>query len=697
MERKIAAATLGMSSHAALKRLLKPQTVAVFGGDDAAEVIGQCRAVGFAGEIWAVSPNRRDLGGVACVNSVAQLPGVPDASFVAAPPSASVDIVRDLSARGAGGAVCFAAGFAETGVAGARLQDQLRAAAGDMAIIGPNCHGFLNYLDGVALWPDHHGCQRVERGVALVLQSGNLGINLSMQKRSLDIGYVITIGNNSCLGFHDYIDTLLDDPRVTAIGLHIEGIDDVHTFSRAAIKALRAGVPIVAMKTGSSPNGAELAMSHTASLAGSDELYSALFNRLGIARCHTLAEFLETLKFLSVVGALPGNTLGSLSCSGGEASIIADCAERMRIETPPLSAESAGELQDMLGSRVHISNPLDYHTYAWGVYEKLNAAFRAMLGNAFACTMLVLDYPTGPPSATENWKIAERALIDATATSKQRAVIVSTLPETLPADVRERLLSAGIAPMQGIEECLFAIRAAVAIGRAQRDADNILAVTRAPSASTPLTALDECESKAELAAFGLNIPAGRLCTASETVAAARQLGFPVALKAVSDTLAHKSEAGAVAVNLLDDSDVHEATQAMMPRYNRFLVEEMAGPGIAELIIGVSRDRTFGLTILLGAGGTLAELLGDGVFLLLPVRRREIVAALKSMKIAKIIDGYRGGVAGDFEAVVDAVEIVAAYAQANSASLEELDVNPLIVMPQGAIAVDAFIRKRAGSA
>ena len=686
-----------MKSKSALERLLKPRTVAVFGGRDAGEVIGQCRAAGFDGEIWAVNPKRRELNGVPCFASAADLPSVPDASFVAAPPQASVEIIRDLAALGASGAVCFASGFAETGAEGARLQEQLRQAAGDMAIIGPNCHGFLNYLDGVTLWPDQHGGQRVDRGVALVLQSGNIGINLTMQQRGLKLGYVISIGNKSSLGLHDYIKMLLDDPRVTAIGLHIEGIDNIHDFSAAAIKALRAGIPIIAIKTGRSSRGAEINVSHTASLAGSDKLYSALFKRLGIARCDTLAQFLETLKFVSTVGVLPENTAGSMSCSGGEASLIADYAESLQLEMPALSEDSAAELRDILGPIVHLSNPLDYHTYAWGSYEKLNACFSQMLKNRFACTMLVLDYPPTETSETENWEITERALIDAAATTGQRAAIVATLPETLPEDVRTRLLKAGIAPMQGLEECLFAIRAAAVIGQAQRNADKTLPVRDPEPVCGPVSALDEWESKAELAEFGLKIPAGQLCTASETVRIAEAVGFPVVLKAVSSDLLHKSEIGAVAVNLQDREAVHKATQGMMPYHERFLVEKMAGPTVTEFIIGISRDSTFGLTLLLGAGGTLVELLDDTVSLLLPVQSQEINAALKSLKVAKLVDANRGGVSGNFDAIIDAVEAVAAYALANNASLVELDVNPLIVMQHGVMAVDAFIRKGTGTA
>ena len=201
-----------MNKAHSLRRLLAPKTIAVFGGDSAAEVVRQCQAVQFSGQIWAVNPARSEVAGIPCVAGVADLPEVPDASFIAAPPEATLDIVRDLAARDAPGAVCFAAGFAETGAdKGAMLQAQLCEAAGDMPIIGPNCHGYLNFLDGVALWPDQHGGRRVESGAALISQSGNIAINLTLQQRQVDFGYVISVGNNSTLDLHDYIDALEAD------------------------------------------------------------------------------------------------------------------------------------------------------------------------------------------------------------------------------------------------------------------------------------------------------------------------------------------------------------------------------------------------------------------------------------------------------------------------------------------------------
>ena len=680
-----------MRHREALKRLLQPRTVAVIGGDSAAEVVRQCRAIGFDGRIMAVNPQREELEGIPCVPGVADLPEVPDASFVAAPPDASLEVIRDLAARGAPGAVCFAAGFAETGSMGAELQQQLRAAAGDMAIVGPNCHGYVNYLDAVALWPDQHGGTCTDTGVALLSQSGNVAINLTMQQRGLDIAYVISVGNNSTLGMHDYVDALLEDPRVTAIGLHIEGLEDIHEFSKVAIRALRQKIPIVVFKAGRSSRGAEITMSHTGSLAGSDKLYSALFKRLGIARCDTIAQFLETLKFVSVAGTLQEASLGSMSCSGGDASIVADNADRLGVETPPFSGASAARLKELLGPNVDVANPIDYHLYIWGDYDKLSQCFTDVLSNKYACTLLVLDYPPGDDDADKNWQTAEAALLNAVEKTGQKAVVVSSLPETMSAEVRERLKAAGIAPMQGIEDCVYAFRAAAAIGAAQGSAERTLPVLQRVEVGGDAETLDEWTSKQRLAEAGVAVPGGRVCKADEVAKVAKALGGRVVLKAVSHELAHKSEAGAVVVGLETAADIRAAAERLAKISGQILVEQMVDGTVAELIVGVSRDPVFGLTLLLGTGGTLVELIDDTVSLLLPADRDTIVAAIETLQAGALINAYRGGKAGNLAAVVDAVEAVTAFAVANAGTLYELDVNPLLVTEERAIAVDAFIR------
>ena len=682
----------------ALQRLFAPRSIAVFGGAAAAEVIRQCRKLGFAGDIWPVHPRHETLEGLRCFADVGALPQAPDASFIAVPREGTVEIVAELAKRGAGGAVCYASGFAEVGGAGVGLQRQLVQEAGDMALLGPNCYGMLNYLDGVALWPDQHGGERLQRGVAIVTQSGNIGLNLTMQRRALPLAYLITVGNKAGAGIHAIVDTLLQDKRVTAIGLHIEGLDDVAAFSRVALKALRQGVPLVALKSGSSELGARTTMSHTSSLAGPDVLYNALFARYGIARVHDPADLLETLKFLHVHGALPGKRFISASCSGGEASLVADLAQPRGLLMPDLPAAAHTQLHAVLGGKVAVANPLDYHTYVWGDLAAQTACFAGLLACRFDMHLLVLDFPRGDRCDGGTWQTTVDAFIAAHQGSGEAASVVASLPEGLPDQVARQLLVHGIAPMQGIAECLDAMAHAAAVGAARARVAHIEPLARAPAPGrAAVRMLDEAASKQALAEFGVPVPRGAVFAADAAPGYADQLGYPVVVKAVSEKLAHKTEAGAVRLNLKNAGEVHAAVSAMSGLSRRFLIEQMAADVVAEIIVGIHRDPQFGLALTLGAGGVLVELLKDTATLLLPVSRADIRAALQSLKAWPLLTGFRGRPAGDVEALLDAAQAVTAYAQAHATRLLELDVNPLLVLPQGrgVLAVDALITISSG--
>ena len=439
------------------KRLLSPKTIAVIGGRFAEAVIKQCDSIGFQGDIFPVNPKLGAMQKRKCYSSVDNLPVSPDACFLAVDRYQSVEVVRALAKRGAGGVVVYASGFAEQGAEGARLQEELIQAKGDMTLIGPNCYGMLNYLDSVALWPDEHGGKFVSKGAALVLQSGNIGLNLTMQGRGLPLAHLISVGNGADLQMHDYIEAFLEDERITCIGLHIEGLRDVPAFTSAALKALKQGVPIVALKTGTSDEGQKITFGHTSSLAGSDELYSAMFARYGVARVRTLTEFLETLKLLSTVGPLSNRKIASISCSGGEAAHVADLASELGLTFPPLNSAQEQALFKALGDKVALSNPLDYHTYIWNDEAAQERCFTAMLIGEQAVTLNILDYPKPELCDVSAWDKTTRAFIHALKTAGSQGVIVSTLPENLPEQTRDWLMAEGVAPMQGLEDCLLSI------------------------------------------------------------------------------------------------------------------------------------------------------------------------------------------------------------------------------------------------
>ena len=686
-----------------LARLLRPRSLAIVGGKAAEEAVRQCRALGFDGPIWPVNPKRESMGGLPCFPDMAALPETPDAVFMAAPAPATIALASELA--GAGGAICYAADFAESGDEGRERQAALLAAAGGVPLIGPNCYGMLNLFDRVALWPDQHGCLPIDagKGVAIISQSGNLALNFTMQTRGLPIGYVISVGNCADVTPADLIEALIQDKRVSAIGLHLEGLGSVARFSEACLAARAAGVPLVALKTGASAKGAALTLSHTSSLAGADALTDALFARYGVARAHDPASFLETLKLLHVAGPLRGRRITSASCSGGEASLTADLAERAGLETPDFPAAVQAELEAVLGPRVNVANPLDYHTYIWGDEAAQTACFAGMLNADFEASLLILDFPRADRCTGADWDVTIAAYLAAVranpAAKGTVRIVASSLGENLPEATAAALIAGGVMPANGLDKALLAIANAAQIGEAwARPAPAALPETPPLGAGETAT-WDEVRSKAALASSGLPVPRGRLLTLAELetlcgdAAAPLPAPFPLVLKAVGADLAHKTELGGVALNITSRDRLLAEAHRMAALGGTYLIEEMVGGTVAEMIVGIGRDPQFGLFMTLGAGGIFVELLRQVEQVLLPASRAEIETALARLPLYGVLAGYRGRAGCDMPALVDAIAAVAAFATAHGEQLEELDVNPLLALPKGAVVVDALIRMR----
>lgn len=619
--------------------------------------------------------------------SVEALPEAPDAAFIGVNREASIGVLAALSAMGSGGAVCFASGFreavSETGD-GPALEAALVKAAGPMRILGPNCYGFLNLLDGAALWPDQHGATRVESGVAIVTQSSNLALNLTMQARGLPLAYVVTVGNQAQSGLPEIAEGLLEDARVTALGLHVEGVGDLSRFVALAARAHALGKPVVVLKSGVSEGARAAAVSHTGSLAGSDAGAGALFERLGMARVRTPAEMLEALKLLHYVGPLRSGRIGVLSSSGGEAGIISDMLEGRELTCPPLTEAQQAGLRAALGPRVALANPLDYHTYIWGDRDALAQVFTAMLAPHVAMGLAILDFPRPDRCDASPWEIVIEACADAMAATGIPMAIVSSLTETMPEATAVTMAARGVVPLSGFSEGLAAVEAAARIG-SFAGVGPVLLPGREPVAPRLLT---EAEGKALLAEHGVPVPRSALATSPAGAAAqAEALGYPVVVKALG--LAHKTEAGAIALNLHNAAEVEAAACRMAGA--TFLVEEMVEGGVAEILAGILRDPAHGYVLTLGAGGVLAELLADTVSLLVPATEAEIDAALDGLRHAPLLRGYRGRPAANRKALVSAILAMQDCAVAHAGALVELEVNPLVATPDRALAVDALVR------
>ncbi len=677
--------------HMSFERLLKPRSIAVFGGAQAQEVIRQSDRMGYQGEIWPVHPKKTEILGRRVYRSVADLPGSPDAAYVGVNRHLTIGIVRDLAARGAGGAVCYATGFIEAGEEGSELQDKLLQASGDMPLVGPNCYGILNYLDGAMLWPDQQGGRRVDRGVAIITMSSNVGFNLTMQRRGLPIAYMISLGNKLKFDLHDAIHTFARQDRVTALGIYVESMSDPKAFQEAVESAREVGKPIVAIKTGRSEAAKKIVVSHTASLAGSDSLVSALFERLGVARVDSLEALMEALKVLHVLGPLSGGRIGAMSTSGGDLTLLAD-AMGPGLTMPPLSEKTAQGLRGIIHELMVAANPFDFQMFDWDNEEHMADNFSAFLAENFDLALCLLDYPREDLCDQSTWGGAERGFVRAAKQTNTKAAVMATFSDTISETVAARLMKEGVAMLAGIDAGIAGIQAAVNVGSAWRRSPSPPLLTGfSQYQENCVRTLDEVESKNLLARHGVRIPQGRVVrSAGEAVAAAESLGYPVVVKALG--VAHKTDMGGVRLDLGSADDVSTAVKEISDLSESFLIEKMVDNVVAELIVGVARDEQFGPYLLVGAGGILVEMMKDSISLLMPTTREQVLHALGRLKCAPLLNGFRGAPPADLNAATDVILSVAGMLEKDPSSIIELDINPLLLKAegQGVVAADALI-------
>lgn len=686
-----------------LDRLLRPRSIAVFGGAWAGNVIEQCRRAGYVGELWPVHPSRDTVAGLHCYASVDALPAAPDASFIGVNRDATIDIVRQLAARQAGGAVCFAAGFSEAlheDASGGEKQQALLEAAGDMPIIGPNCYGFINYLDGVMLWPDQHGGERQQRGVAILTQSSNIAINLTMQRRALPIAYVLTAGNQAQISLAELASAVIEDPRVTALGLHIEGFSDIRAFELLAQQARALGKPIAVLKVGKSAAAQTALLSHTRSLTGSATAAATFLARLGVASVASLTVMLETLKLWHVHGPLSGRDVLSMSCSGGEAALMSDAIKQYALHCPPLDDAQSTELRQVLGSRVALANPLDYHTWIWNDPKAMTAMCRAMLQRPAHIAILLLDFPREDRCTCPDWFVAVDAFKAASVGFKGALAVLATVPENMPEAVARSLIAAGVVPLAGLDDALRAVAASV------RDVQ--LAVvepvwlpsicgSHSASGTRATITLDEATAKSWLLEQGVCVPKHVVFTQEELAVPVRREaalervlhspGFPLVVKGLG--VAHKSDVDAIALNICDRTRLIDAIERISCP-GGCLIEKQIDDVIAELLVSIVRDPVHGLLLTIAAGGLLTELLTDACHLLLPTSAEAIGMSLDTLRIAPVLQGYRGNQAVDRRQLIHNIMLLQHAALAIGDTLVELEINPLLCTATDCVAVDALM-------
>ena len=691
-----------------IRRLIAPRSIALIGAGAWTDAVATGNAaIGYRGPLWRVHPTRVSTAATTYYRSVADLPGAPDAAFIAVPNHEAPSVAAALATRGAGGLVCFTAGFSETGSdRGLKLTEELVRNAGTLPFFGPNCYGFVNFFDRAAMMPDQIVGSAPDRGIALICQSGTIALTLMFNDRSLPIGYLFTVGNQTCLAVEDLIEILCDDPRVTAFGLYLEGIKDAEAFARAADKARRAGKPIAVVKSGRTSAAARTAHSHTGALAGEDSVFDAFCRQAGIARCDTLGTLCETLKLFHAGGVLPGRKVLVMGASGGDMAMTADVSRSFDLDFAAIPSDKAAALGELLTDRVTVANPFDIHTYLWFDPPALGRVFSTVLNCGYDAVGFMLDSPPEGKADCAAYDAVIEVFIAAAQMAPTRAALIASLPETLSARTRQRCLAGGVVPLQGQREALEALSLAAGVGISWRSEPGaqlqlpprLAAASSGPSTEDGVYSLSEAEGKSALAAFGVPIPGGQVVAVGAVADTATAIGFPVVIKAVGTHLEHKTEVGGVVLNVRNAADATAVAERLAALSDTALVEEMTTDGIAEILIGVIVDPQFGQVLLLGAGGVLTELLSDTVSLLPPWTEASIRTGLTRLKVAKLLHGYRGRPPGDVDALVQTILAVGRYASATVATLVEIDVNPVIVRPAGCgvVAVDTLIRLKSAA-
>ena len=678
-----------------LKRLLQPKSIALFGGLWIENVANQIKNSNFKGNVWPINPHRKSIAGYKCFQDISDLPGVPDTAFIGVNRTKTLEILTKLNEVGCGGATCFAAGFSEVDKYGKQLQKKLSKASKDMPFLGPNCYGYINYLDHIHMWPDQHGGKEVEKGVAIIAQSSNIAINLTMNTRSTPIAYVLTTGNQAKIDMSDLGLAMINDKRVTAIGIYIEGFKDIKKFEKMAFSALRSNIPIVVLKSGKTDLSKKQSFSHTASITGDSDISSAFLKRLGIVEVDDLELFLETLKVLNFNGRLEKNSIISVSCSGGEASLVSDICKNISLKFPKFSKEKSTKISKTLGELVKISNPLDYHTFIWGNQKKMNELFVAICEKVNDLIIFVFEVPRNDRCDPTSFKCGIEAIIHAKKKTNAKIAVVSSISESMTEDLAEVFIKNQILPLGGLKTGLRAIELSNKSFLFSKKVDFIKVLLEKRISQKNRRSLLEIDSKKILKKYGIPVPNSLITNKSrlkKTNYSINKLKFPIVLKGTGSS--HKTEHGLVFLNIKSKEDLFKIQKKITKIEGNILIEEMIAPISLELLIGITKDETGLFALTIAQGGTYSELYSNTrnskSLVILPTNKNSIKEALKELTLYPIFKGYRGLPKANLKKTTEVIFKLSSLTVENNINIEEIEINPLIVTPKGAYAADALI-------
>ena len=681
-----------------LAPLLAPRSLAVVGATEkegayADTVLRNLATAGFAGPVWGVNPKRSDAHGRPCVPSVSYLPEPVDAVVVAIPAPSVPGVVREAGERGCGGAIVLSAGFGEV-ASGRALEEELRRAAADhgLPVCGPNGNGIVAVRHGAAVWGDRVG-HLEPGGVAMVTQSGNVGVNALGSQRGIRWHTVVSVGNGTVCTTPDWLAALAETDGVRSVALFCEADGDGAALAEALAACAERGIGVAVLKVGASEAGQRAASAHTGSLAGDQRVFRALVEEAGGAWAEDFHDLLELAKALAEPRARParGGGLAVLTCSGGDSGVAADEATRLGVELPELAPATRERLARLLPDAATIGNPLDYTAMIWGDAPLLAEIIETVGADpAIAQLLLLYDHPA---DVDESWAEVRRGLIDGARAADAAAIVASTLPDLLDAAAADELSESGLPAIAGLRTALLCARALRRPPGDPARLREIAAATRAVAAGEGDGWLAEAQAKELLREAGVAVPPGGLASdADEAARLAAQLGYPVALKLSGPHLLHKSELGALALGLREEAEVRDSFARLRAIREAdgadVLVEAMAEPGV-ELVIAARGDAVVP-ALVVGLGGIWTEALDDVAVIPLPADATRIERELRRLRGAPLLFGGRGREGVDVGAVCALAE--GAGRLLLSARLSLLELNPVIASAGGAVAADALARR-----
>jgi acetate---CoA ligase (ADP-forming) len=708
-----------------LGRLLHPRSVAVVGATEredsyAGQTLLNLASAGFPGQVWGVNPGRTEVYGRACFPALSDLPEVPDAVVVAIPAPAVSTVIDEAGGLGCGGAVVYGAGFGEMAAgadalgaeltaagggeeavgggaeaaAGAEYERALRAAAlrHGLPVCGPNGNGIVALHARAALWGD--ALPPLEAGgVALVSQSGNLAVNALTTRRGLRLHTVVSCGNSVALDPADWVVELAGEEAVGSIALYLEGDGDGERLCEALARCAEKGVGVAVLKVGASAAGSAAAAAHTGAVAGDQRVFRALVEEAGAAWAADAHELLELAKALAVPGARRPRADGGLAvltCSGGDSALAADEAERLGLPLARLGAQTQRRLRELVPRAATIGNPLDYTALIWGEVETLRAIVATVGDDPAVERVLVLyDQPVGIDGAAErSWAAVREGILAGAGASRAPVMVAATLPELLDDAAAARFAAAGVPAVAGLRTGLGC---AAALGRSGADPARLREIAASRGRAAPRGGvgwLPEHEAKELLRAAGVAVVEGRTVDGEDdAVAALAELGGSVAVKLAAPSVRHKTDAGALMLDVRAEDDLraaHRRLTALGLDGGRVVVERMAPPGV-ELLVSARSDAVVPCLVV-GAGGVWTELLADAAVIPLPASSERVEAAIRTLRAAPVFTGGRGHPALD---VAAAARLASATGELLlDAGLELIELNPVLVHERGAIAVDA---------